>query len=188
MRIIRSEELSRMPWKNGGGETTEIAVFPAGASLDDFEWRVSMATVAADGPFSAFPGIDRTLSILEGEGIRLEVEGKPSMTLTQASDPFSFPADVPTSSALLGGPIVDLNVMSRRGRWRHHVEKWRFEGQHHFDAPGGATMILALGNLRVESGGHAAELHRHDSVFVEEVVLLTSDIPVDGYLVRLTKS
>ena len=50
-----------MPWKNGGGETAEIAVSPPGAALDDFDWRLSMARVETDGPFSAFPGIDRTL-------------------------------------------------------------------------------------------------------------------------------
>jgi environmental stress-induced protein Ves len=47
-----------MPWKNGGGETTEIAVFPDGAGLSDFDWRVSMARVDGDGPFSSFPGIE----------------------------------------------------------------------------------------------------------------------------------
>ena len=68
MQVLRAENYRRMPWKNGGGETTEIAVFPAGAGLDDFDWRVSMARVESSGPFSVFPGIDRTLAILEGEG------------------------------------------------------------------------------------------------------------------------
>ena len=68
MRILRAESYRRMPWKNGGGETTEIAVSPEGAGLDDFDWRVSMARVESSGPFSLFAGIDRTLAILEGEG------------------------------------------------------------------------------------------------------------------------
>ncbi|MBM7325185.1 HutD family protein, partial [Agrobacterium sp. S2] len=49
-----------MPWKNGGGVTTEIIVHPAKASMADFDWRISMANVAQDGPFSIFPGVDRT--------------------------------------------------------------------------------------------------------------------------------
>jgi len=61
MKILRSADHKRMPWKNGGGETVEIAISPQGAGLADFDWRVSMATVASDGPFSVFPGIDRTL-------------------------------------------------------------------------------------------------------------------------------
>jgi uncharacterized protein len=51
MRVLTPSDYKRMPWKNGGGETTEIAVFPPGASLDAIAWRLSMASVAADGPF-----------------------------------------------------------------------------------------------------------------------------------------
>ncbi len=51
MQILRASDHRVMPWKNGGGSTTEIAVFPIDSGLDAFDWRVSMATVAADGPF-----------------------------------------------------------------------------------------------------------------------------------------
>ncbi len=80
-----------MLWKNGLGETTEIAVAPEGAGLSAFNWRVSMASVTIDGAFSAFPGVDRTLSILSGAGLRLAVDGR-ARDLTAASAPFSFPA------------------------------------------------------------------------------------------------
>ena len=63
--------------------TTEIAVFPADAGLEDFAWRLSMATVASDGPFSSFAGVDRTLAVLEGEGIVLSVEGRPEESVTR---------------------------------------------------------------------------------------------------------
>ena len=55
MRILRAADYRRMPWKNGSGETVEVAVFPPGASIDDFDWRISIATVAAEnGAFSLF--------------------------------------------------------------------------------------------------------------------------------------
>jgi environmental stress-induced protein Ves len=123
MRIMRAENYRRMRWKNGGGETAEIAVSPEGAGLDDFGWRVSMAKVEAGGPFSAFPGVDRTLSILEGEGIVLDIEGRQPVTLTGASAPYSFAADAATNAELLVGPITDLNVMTRRGRYAHRVTR-----------------------------------------------------------------
>jgi uncharacterized protein len=66
MQFIRANSLQSSRWKNGGGKTTEIAVWPPGASLDAFDWRISMATVEQDGPFSEFPGIDRTLALLKG--------------------------------------------------------------------------------------------------------------------------
>ncbi|MBZ9757878.1 HutD family protein [Mesorhizobium sp. ESP6-5] len=122
MRVLRAADYRVMPWKNGGGTTTEIAVSPAGAGLDDFDWRVSMARVETSGPFSSFAGIDRTLSVLEGEGIVLDVAGLLPERMTAASQPFSFPADQPTSAALIAGPITDLNVMTRRGRMLHQVE------------------------------------------------------------------
>lgn len=113
-----------MPWKNGGGVTVEIAIFPEDASVDNFDWRISTATVASDGPFSVFTGIDRTLSVLEGDGITLSVEGQADQELKGETSPFSFPADSPTSAKLLGSAITDLNVMTRRRRFTHHVSRY----------------------------------------------------------------
>jgi environmental stress-induced protein Ves len=112
-----------MPWKNGGGTTTEIAVHPEGAGLDTFEWRVSMARVETDGPFSNFAGVDRTLAVLDGEGIVLDVKGSKPVTLQRTSKPLSFQADVQTSAELVSGPITDLNVMTRRRAWAHSIER-----------------------------------------------------------------
>ena len=64
-----------MPWKNGQGETVEIARSPDGEGLDDFDWRVSVAPVVADGAFSMFPGIERTIAVIEGSGMALDVAG-----------------------------------------------------------------------------------------------------------------
>jgi environmental stress-induced protein Ves len=151
-----------MPWKNGGGVTTEIAVFPAGAGLDDFEWRLSMANVASDGPFSSFAGVDRTLAVLEGEGIVLAVEGRPAVALTRSSPPFAFAADRPSSARLIAGPIVDLNVMTRRGRFVHRMVRL---------APGTATVggssltivFCAAGSAELSSGAEKATLGLHDA-------------------------
>lgn len=142
MRILRAADYRVMPWKNGGGTTTEIAVSPDGAGLDDFDWRVSMARVGGSGPFSSFAGIDRTLSVLEGEGIVLDVAGQPAALLTASSAPFSFPADLPTSAALIAGPITDLNVMSRRGRMQHKVKRLAISQPVDIAAQAGTTLIL----------------------------------------------
>lgn len=123
MRVLRSADHKRMPWKNGKGETVEIAVSPPGASVDNFDWRISMATVAEDGPFSVFDGIDRTLSVLTGEGITLSVAGQAPTTLRRETPPYGFPADRETGATLVSGPITDLNVMTRRGAFTHAVER-----------------------------------------------------------------
>jgi environmental stress-induced protein Ves len=83
-----------------------------------------MADGASDGPFSAFPGIDRTLIVVEGDGIELDVEGI-VYPLDAANPKLSFSGDDITTGRLLSGPIRDLNVMTRRGRFRHRT---RFVG------------------------------------------------------------
>jgi len=107
------------PWKNGGGVTREVAAFPPGAGMDRFDWRVSIADVGTDGPFSIFPDIDRTLTILSGAGITLDMGGDTLRLLP--GRPVSFPGDQPAAAALLDGPVTDLNVMSRRGKIGHKV-------------------------------------------------------------------
>jgi len=141
MRIIRAADCKVMPWKNGGGTTTEIAVAPESASLGDFDWRISMAHVGADGPFSSFPGIDRTLSVLTGNGIRLAFGDGETVALDRATAPFFFAADRAVDGVLVDGPIDDLNVMSRRGRWRHRVE--RLSGEGSLPASEGLLVLVA---------------------------------------------
>jgi uncharacterized protein len=144
MRVLRAAEYKSMPWKNGGGVTTEVAVSPADAGLDDFDWRVSMARVEGSGPFSQFAGIDRTLAVLEGEGVILDIVGWPQATITPATIPFSFPADVATAATLIGGPITDLNVMTRRGRMMHSVERLVISAPVAIRAEMGTTLVLCL--------------------------------------------
>jgi environmental stress-induced protein Ves len=120
MIFLPASRRAAQPWKNGAGITREIAAFPPGSGLETFGWRVSIADVDADGPFSIFPGIDRTLIILSGEGIALDVAGR-SSRLRPGEAPYSFPGDQPARSALLGGPVTDLNIMSRRGEIAHEV-------------------------------------------------------------------
>lgn len=166
MRMLRAESYRRMRWKNGGGETAEIAVSPDGAGLDDFGWRVSMATVEAGGPFSIFPGVDRTLSILEGEGMMLDIEGQGTVTLTAAADPYSFPADAATSAELVGGPITDLNVMTRRGLYRHKVASREFDGSTEIVPEGAALLFCRSGEMFAWAGGVQNRLGRFDAVLL----------------------
>lgn len=112
-----------MPWKNGGGSTTEIAIGPVGASLDAFDWRISMAQVATDGPFSSFPGIDRTLAVIQGSGMELKIGEQPAVVLGCETAPLGFAGDTPTTARLLAGEITDLNVMTRRGHFSHGVRR-----------------------------------------------------------------
>lgn len=174
MKVLRAGDYKRMPWKNGGGETVEIAVFPEGASLADFDWRVSMATVTSDGPFSSFPGIDRTLSILQGKGMHLVIEGRAPVLLTGETAPLPFPADVATSASLVDGPIVDLNVMTRRGKLAHTVRRLTIDHSQVLDRTAETTLILCHGGaVRVTAIEAQADITAGDTIILTAPATVT---------------
>ena len=116
-----------MPWKNGGGTTLEVAIHPPGAASAGFQWRVSIAEIEKDGPFSTFPGIDRTLVVLAGSGMRLTGLRDEPVDL-RLYDLVAFAGEAEVESRLRDGPTRDLNVMTRRGALRAEVRVVRSEG------------------------------------------------------------
>ncbi len=101
----------KMRWLNGGGWTREIIAWP---HRDSWEWRLSVADIEQDGPFSVFPDVDRTIALLQGSGFALSVEYRPPVTIQRPYEPFHFRGDEPAACTLLNGPVQDLNLMVRR--------------------------------------------------------------------------
>ncbi len=120
VRLLRASDHRRMAWSNGGGTTYEVATSPEGAGLDGFDWRISLADVAASGPFSPFPGIDRSLVLVDGAGMELEIDG--ATTALRRHDVAHFAGEQAVSCRLTHGPTRDLNVMTRRDRCTAMVE------------------------------------------------------------------
>jgi len=119
---IALADLPAQPWKNGAGLTRELAVGPSGATMDCFDWRISVARIDRDAPFSAFDGIDRCIALLRGAGMVLRSnDGTIDTRLATVGEPFRFHGDVPIAATLVDGPCDDLNVMVRRGRWHAEV-------------------------------------------------------------------
>jgi environmental stress-induced protein Ves len=168
MQILRAADYKIMPWKNGAGSTTELAVSPEGSALDDFDWRISMAQVGADGAFSLFPEIDRTLLVLDGAGMVLTITGHGIARLDRDTAPYAFPGDRDTYATLIGGPIVDLNIMSRRGRVRHSVKRIEIDALQKFSGSSATTMIFVEhGAISMHADGMAAELSGRDCVVLD---------------------
>lgn len=190
MRILKSNEYRRMPWRNGRGETAEVAISPTGATLDDFDWRVSMARIDGDGPFSIFPQTDRTLAVLRGDGLCLSIAGSAPLELTRDSEPLSFPGDVAAAATLLGATVTDLNVMTRRERSRHSMRLLRIAGsvEVRLEAPL-ALLICAEGSLQIEMNAQTATLMALDALLVVEegvaTLRISSDASVLAYLIEI---
>jgi environmental stress-induced protein Ves len=141
-----------MPWKNGGGETREIVVSPVGATLETLDWRVSLATVTEDGPFSVFKDVQRTLCVIQGAGMRLQAGDRAPVDLYVTSEPYTFDGEAATGARLIDGPIEDLNVMSRRGRFRHSVRRLRLDDSLLLETKAQSLIVYCQrGELRCES-------------------------------------
>ena len=115
---LRRYDYQRTRWKNDGGWTTEIARRAAPEDSSDgsaFDWRVSIADIERDGPFSAFPGIDRELVLLAGNGIELDIDDAPPQRLNQRFQHVRFAGESNVGCRLLAGATRDFNVMVRRG-------------------------------------------------------------------------
>lgn len=118
MRFLSPSDYKIMPWKNGGGTTTEIAIYPEDTDVSggSFIWRVSIADVASDGPFSRFPGYERHIMLIAGNGMVLDAGSKGRIVLGEPYRPVSFSGDWLIEGRLNDGPVRDFNVISARER------------------------------------------------------------------------
>jgi environmental stress-induced protein Ves len=149
MSLLGVSSLHAVPWKNGLGTTRELAVYPSGADTESFLWRISIADVTDAAPFSSFPGVDRSITLLEGAGFIMTLDGAREHALTTAYAPFAFPGEASIDVALAGGATRDFNLMLRRAGARGTVEVWAGAGHRH--VPEDAVLLhCARGALRVE--------------------------------------
>ena len=112
--LIPANEYRRVRWNNGLGWTREILRWPEGR--DDWDWRLSIAEVDKAGPFSAFPGCDRELVLLSGEGMHLDFEDGKSVALLPPHGRLRFAGEAPLKAELIAGPTQDFNLIWKRER------------------------------------------------------------------------
>jgi uncharacterized protein len=144
-----------MPWKNGQGITHEIAREPA--SGEGFLWRLSIAEVSADGDFSLFPGVDRTISLIEGAGMELDFVQAPGKRIDRSFQPFDFSGDWQCRCRLIEGPIRDFNLMADRARMKATTTVLR-PGEPEIEVDvGPGRLLIYCGAGEVMAGGFTAK-------------------------------
>jgi environmental stress-induced protein Ves len=147
-----------------------------------------MAHIASDGPFSSFPAVDRTLTIIEGTGLHLVIDGR-SVDLTEQSEPFSFRGESETYATRIGSTLTDLNVMTRRDCFTHRVTRMAPDDE--LVVARDVTVALLFctrGRMRVESTRRGEDLSTHDSVMVREPLSLSGDPSAAALLVEILPS
>ena len=165
--LLQSSAYQRTRWKNDGGWTTEIARAIEPGS-DDFRWRVSIAEIERDGPFSAFPGIERALLLLEGGGIELDIDAGEPRRLRQRFEQVHFAGEAAVYCRLLAGPTRDFNVMTRRALQRAEVAARPMVGAMVIFAEAGVEWLIHVHNGRIS----ARTAHEHVQAAGGETLLL----------------
>jgi hypothetical protein len=144
MRHLAPTDYKRTPWKNGAGTTTELAISPENATLADFLWRVSIAEVGTEGPFSLFPGFDRTIMLIDGAGMILDAGDRGSIALREPLLAQSFSGDWPVIGRLISGPVRDFNLIVRRDSLRGSLTAVVFDSAYQVKCPAGATLLCHI--------------------------------------------
>lgn len=121
LHVLRVEEVMPQAWKNGGGRTRELLAWP---HPQDWWLRISVADIEQDGPFSAYPGVDRWFGVLEGEGVELTWQ-QARRRLHPGHSLLHFDGAEPPGCRLLSGPTRDFNVLHRKGLGHVAVQRAR---------------------------------------------------------------
>lgn len=158
-QVLRAKDYPRMPWKNGGGSTEEITR-DAGTGLDGFGWRLSIADIGESGGFSTFAGYERVITVLQGDGMTLRVDGQDTRPLLPL-EPFAFSGESQVSCTLLGGPIRDFNLIYAPQRYNARLQ-WLGGEQRFFSSAGTVLVFSVTEALDVKVGNNDAQLGRHD--------------------------
>jgi environmental stress-induced protein Ves len=163
--LLRRADYRRMRWKNGLGWTTEILREP---DHDAFDWRLSLAEIESDAPFSAFAGVDRSLLLLEGHGMELRIDGAAPQLMNTRGQLVRFAGETAVEARLLDGPTRDFNVMTRREACTHQTWFRPLVGPIVLDAGPGVEWVahLVSGRARRQHVDEPQELEPGDTLRV----------------------
>lgn len=191
IKQLSSTDYRQMLWKNGAGYTVELAR-SAGENLDTFDWRISMADVKSAGDFSRFNGMQRILTVLEGQGIELSIDDKHEPLTTLQSVQFS--GESATRCKLIDGPIRDFNLIYDPKQFHARLQ-WYFEPTK-TEIFSSADLIFIFNQstepLEIEIDGQVFQLQHQEILYIEQEkslkkVVLNPQILKQTCLIELIK-
>jgi environmental stress-induced protein Ves len=181
LRLLTAADFRRLPWQNGRGSTLELVRRDDAAGT--LSWRLSVADVVEPGPFSPLPGIDRVITLIDGDGFDLDFGGARPPAALRPFEPLAFSGDWPTTATMVHGPSRDFNVMTARGRITAEVEMARGN----FRTGPLAYVFAARGGLTASAGDTAVHAEAGELIECrdEQQIDLTMDDVAIALLVRL---
>jgi environmental stress-induced protein Ves len=177
IELLKPSDYREQRWKNGGGVTHEIAV----DAEEPPAWRMSVATIESDGPFSDFRGYDRTIVAIEGS-VTLSADGR-EIALAPF-EPFLFRGETQVACTIEGSLARDFNVMTMRNEFAHDVEVVRSQARFVVDDDELVFGYALAGEARV----HDTLVRAGETIYLDGVESFDV-IPSDGgalALVRIT--
>ncbi len=182
-KIIPSEEFKTVPWKNGKGITKELYVKQE-KERGDFIFRLSIAGVTENGPFSDFSGYNRVLMMLEGNGIRLEHSDGSINEINSYSDMAIFSGDLKTEAVLKEGPIKDFNVFTLKEVCSSEVIA--VNGEVVFSEGAGELFILCCGDYaQIESIGINVKIKHYHLLHITEIASVAIRVKGNAIAVKI---
>jgi uncharacterized protein len=112
MTLLTPAHYRAIPWKNGGGISTDIATDSAtGGEV----WRFGRTPIPVAGPFSDYTGYDRVQVVIKGRGLVLdgpqgEIDLRTPFTLVR------YRGELPLVSRLEAGPVEVVNLIGQRAK------------------------------------------------------------------------
>ena len=179
--IFSAENFKTIPWKNGLGHTTELAISDGG-NLDDFAWRLSIASVVNDGDFSNFSGYQRNLVLIEGNGLTLDHRNGDIDKLSKLLDIARFDGASKTHGTLMNGGIKDFNIMTKQGSFTAQVDSYPTKKQVTL-SPNSGTLVFAYslsGDMTVEHDEKTTNVTEGALVHLENQADNQSAIAITG--------
>ena len=163
-RHLARADYIAMPWRNGAGITHEIAREPAQG--EDFSWRMSLASLQMNGPFSSYAGYRRCVALVEGHGFRLHIAGVSAELRTRGSH-ILFDGAADTRCELVDGPCTDLSLIVRAPGLIDYVRELAIDGQEELKSPAARTLALFVlrGAVSAQTSGRSARAHERAAFF-----------------------
>ena len=155
-QLLALADAPATPWRNGGGVTRELL---SGPTSTDWRWRLSVADVAANGPFSRFEKTQRWFAVLEGAGVVLRF-AQATHRLDAHSEVLAFEGEWPCDCDLIEGATLDFNLMTRG--LPAHMQRVRAQTHAYTPAVAGLAAVFALhDDTRITQGTQSLSVPRH---------------------------